>query len=203
MSLRLFPDEVLFTQRLLKAQALYDGALDGIWGPLTEAAVMEFERRAAALGDALGRFDTRSEAQLGTLVLPAQSAARAFLVRVLEAGLRARVISGTRSYAEQNALFRRGRYGRPGPVVTNARGGQSLHNFGVAWDIGLFDAQGRYLHDAPAYTQAAKAGLVAGVEWGGDNTHFVDRPHYQLRLGLALAEVRRRFESGRPFVPGA
>lgn len=201
MSLRLFPDDVLFTQRLLRAQVLYAGRLDGIWGALTEAAMVEFERRADVIGDNAGRFDTRSEAQLATLLLPAQTAARAFLSRVLAAGLRVRVISGTRSYAEQNALFRRGRYGNPGPVVTNARGGQSLHNFGVAWDVGLFDAQGRYLRDGAAYAQAAKAGWVDGVEWGGDNARFVDRPHYQLRLGLALADVRRRFESGRAWLP--
>ncbi len=201
MSLRLFPDDVLFTQRLLKAQALYAGRLDGIWGARTEAAVVEFERRTAAIRDAGGRFDARSETQLETLLLPAQSAARAFLSRVLAAGLHVRVISGTRSYAGQNALFRRGRYGNPGPVVTNARGGQSLHNFGVAWDIGVFDARGRYLRDGAAYAKAAKVGLEDGVEWGGDNARFVDRPHYQLRLGLALADVRRRFESGRAYLP--
>lgn len=203
MSLRLFPDDVLFTQRLLKVQRLYAGRLDGVWGARTENAAMEFDRRARAVGDSIGRFDTRSEAQLGTLLLVAQSAARTFLARVLGTGLRVRLISGTRSYAEQNVLFRRGRYGHPGPVVTNARGGQSLHNFGVAWDIGLFDAQGRYLRDGRAYDEAAQAGRSDALEWGGDNVRFVDRPHYQLRLTLSLAEVRRRFESGRPFLPDA
>lgn len=203
MSLRLFPDDVLFTQRLLKVQGLYAGRLDGVWGAQTERAVVEFDRRADTLRDASRTFDTRSEAQLGTLLLVAQSVARAFLSRVLDAGLQARLISGTRSYAEQNALFRRGRYGNAGPVVTNARGGQSLHNFGVAWDIGLFEVQGRYLRDGRAYADAARAGHLQGMEWGGDNPRFVDRPHYQLHLGLALAEVRRRFESGRSFLPAA
>ncbi|MGO4220567.1 M15 family metallopeptidase [Lysobacter sp. TAF61] len=201
MSLRLFPGDVLFTQRLLRAQTLYGGRLDGRWGPLTEAASAEFERRAALIREQTRTFDARSEAQLAGLLLPAQRLARTSLARMLDAGSRPRLLSGTRGYAEQNALFRRGRYGNPGPVVTNARGGQSMHNFGTAWDIGLFDAQGRYLQAVTAYDEAARVGLVAGLEWGGDSTRFVDRPHYQLRLGWPVAEVRRRFEAGRAYLP--
>jgi peptidoglycan L-alanyl-D-glutamate endopeptidase CwlK len=202
MSQRLFEGDVLFTQRLLKVQGIYTGRLDGRWGPLTERAVQEFERSSASVRRQAGSFDARSEAQLATLLLAAQLAARRFLARVLDAGLRVRILSGTRSYAEQNALFRRGRYGNAGPVVTNARGGQSLHNFGVAWDIGVFDARGRYLQDGASYERAAEAGMDDTLEWGGDNPRFVDRPHYQLRLDLPIAEIRRRFESGRAYVTG-
>lgn len=200
MSQRLFEGDVLFTQRLLKVQGLYTGRLDGRWGPLTERAVQEFEQSSASARRQAGSFDARSEAQLATLLLAAQLAARRFLARVLDAGLHVRILSGTRSYAEQNALFRRGRYGNAGPVVTNARGGQSLHNFGVAWDIGVFDARGRYLQDGAPYERAAEAGMDSTLEWGGDNPRFVDRPHYQLRLDLPIAEIRRRFESGRAYV---
>ena len=200
MSQRLFEGDVLFAQRLLKVQALYTGRLDGRWGPLTEQAVLEFEQASVAIRQELGDFDARSEAQLATLLLTAQNAARRFLARVLEAGQHVRILSGTRSYAEQNALFRRGRYGNAGPVVTNARGGQSLHNFGVAWDVGVFDARGRYLQDGASYERVAEAGMDDGLEWGGDNPRFVDRPHYQLRLALPIAEIRRRFESGRAYV---
>jgi peptidoglycan L-alanyl-D-glutamate endopeptidase CwlK len=78
-----------------------------------------------------------------------------------------------------------------------------MHNFGVAWDIGLFDAKGRYLQTAKPYDTAAVAGISDALEWGGDNARFVDRPHYQLRLDLAVAEVRRRFEAGLRFLPVA
>lgn len=200
MSRRLFEGDVLFAQRLLKAQGLYAGRLDGRWGPRTDAASAEFERRGVALREEMRTFDTRSEAQLLTLLLPAQRAARAMLARVIDAGFRVRVLSGTRAYAEQNALFRRGRYGNAGPVVTNARGGQSLHNFGIAWDIGLFARDGAYLQDGGIYEDAARVALDASLEWGGDNARFVDRPHYQLRVGLSVAEVRRRFEAGRAYV---
>jgi peptidoglycan L-alanyl-D-glutamate endopeptidase CwlK len=83
--------------------------------------------------------------------------------------------------------------------VTKARGGQSWHNFGLAWDIGIFDG-GRYLGDSPLYVQAAQIGRDGSLEWGGDWTGFVDRPHYQQLPGaLRLAEVRSRFEAGQTF----
>ena len=197
MSERLFRDDVLFTQRLLAADGLYAGALDGLWGPLTDAAWQAFQQRSRALRSASGEFDLRSEAAIATLSLPAQARARASLSRILDAGFDARIISGTRTWAQQNALFRQGRYGNPGPVVTRARGGQSLHNFGIAWDIGLFTAAGGYVTEAEPYARAAVHGTIDGVEWGGDWAGFPDPSHYQLATGEALAALRTRFQAGQ------
>lgn len=201
MSLRLFVDDVLFTQRLLKAEGLYVGELDGVWGPLTTAATTAFEMASMDIRQELGSFDMRSEAELVGLLLLAQRVARGFLGRLLDAGLKARIISGTRTYLAQNALYRRGRWGNPGPVVTNARGGQSFHNFGVAWDIGLFADDGAYLVSAGPYRDAAQAGLGEGIDWGGNNVRFIDLPHYRLTLPLTVNEVRQRFHLGLPYVP--
>ena len=41
---------------------------------------------------------------------------------------------GRRTIAQQNALYAQGRT-KPGRVVTNAKGGQSAHNFGLAADL--------------------------------------------------------------------
>lgn len=196
MSARIFPDDILFFQRLLRSDGLYLADLDGIWGPLTEAAVVEFERQADAIAAAAGAFDARSENNLRTLALRAQRPARDFLARVRAADLHARIISGTRTYAMQDALYRQGRYGNPGPRVTDARGGQSNHNFGIAWDIGIFTAAGGYVTDGPPYDDAAAAGAAPELDWGGDWVSFVDKPHWQLATGLTLAELRTRFESG-------
>jgi peptidoglycan LD-endopeptidase CwlK len=203
MSYRLFEDDVIFLQRLLKSGGLYTDIIDGIWGENTATAVNEFETRSAQIAAALGTFDTRTERNLQTLHLRAQEAARAFMNAVRAAGINARIISGTRTYAEQNALYRKGRFGNPPPRVTNARGGQSNHNFGIAWDIAIFTQNGSYLPESPLYDQAAQAGLAAGIiglEWGGNWTGFVDRPHYQLTTGLAISQVRQRFESGQPYI---
>jgi peptidoglycan L-alanyl-D-glutamate endopeptidase CwlK len=197
MSSRLFEDDVVFLQRLLKSAGLYQGSIDGIWGPLTDAAVNAFDARFVELAATLGTFDARTERNIQTLHPRAQELARVFIKRVLDAGINARIISGTRTYAEQNKLFRQGRYGNPGPKVTKARGGQSNHNFCIAWDIGIFEDDGAYLGDSPLYDKAAEVGLVDGIEWGGHWTSFVDRPHYQAATGLIISAVRARFERGQ------
>jgi peptidoglycan L-alanyl-D-glutamate endopeptidase CwlK len=192
-------EDVLFHQRLLKSAGLYTGDLDGFWGPKTDAAVKAFEALGRELRERYGELDSRSETSLRLLDLRAQEAARIFLRKVRTAGIDARLISGTRTYAEQNELFKKGRFGNPGPQVTKARGGQSNHNFGIAWDIGIFQ-NGKYLGDSPLYKKAAEAGLADGLEWGGNWIDFKDLPHYQLATGLLISEVRERFEKGRPFV---
>jgi peptidoglycan LD-endopeptidase CwlK len=198
MSDRLFGDDVIFQQRFLKSAQLYTGGIDGIWGPLTDAAYDAFFAQADQIAAELGRFDPRTERNLASLQLPTQRAARRFMGAVLARDIDARVISGTRSYDEQNALFRRGRFGDPGPRVTNARGGQSRHNFGIAWDIGIFEG-GAYVTAAAPYDRAAEVGLLEGIEWGGNWTSFPDRPHYQLALPSSTAEIRSRFEAGEPY----
>ena len=199
MSATLSKDEVLFLQRLLKSAGIYAGALDSSWGPKTDAAAKAFEARGRELRVIHGELDARSETNLQLLQPKAQEAARVFLRKVKDAGIDARILSGTRTYAEQNKLFAQGRFGNPGPVVTKARGGQSNHNFGIAWDIGIFQ-NGKYLPDSPLYKKAADAGLVPGLEWGGNWTTIQDRPHYQLPTGLLISEVRERFEKGQAIV---
>jgi peptidoglycan L-alanyl-D-glutamate endopeptidase CwlK len=199
MSARLFPDDVVFRQRFLKCCGLYQGRLDGRWGPKTDAASAAFDQQIELLAQRWGRFDPGSERRIASLLPQAQEAARRSLRAVLDAGIPARIISGTRTYEEQNLLYRQGRFGNPGKVVTRARGGQSNHNFGIAWDLGVFD-QGRYLGESPLYTQAGPVGRIAGVEWGGDWTDFPDRPHFQLATGAEIGAVRARFESGTAFV---
>lgn len=184
MSVRLFSEDVVFQQRFLKSAGLYTGALDGIWGPLTDAAFNGFLAQADQIAAEHGRFDGRSERNLASLQLPTQRNARRFMTTVLAAGFDVRIISGTRSYAEQNALFSQGRFGNPGPRVTNARGG--------------FE-NGAYVTEAGSYDRVAAAGLQDGIEWGGHWTSLQDRPHYQLASPLGTSEIRARFEMGEPY----
>lgn len=201
MSARLFTDDILFFQRILKAEGLYAGKLDGNWGPKTEAAAQAFMQKSEQIKAASRTFDIRSESCLSSLALIAQKQARIFLGRLLNGGVNARIISGTRTYAEQGALYKQGRYGNPGKIITKANGGQSNHNFGVAWDIGIFTKTGGYLGDGAEYDKAGKLGRSDMVEWGGEWKNFVDKPHYQLRLGKPVAQLRAEFEAGTLLYP--
>lgn len=202
MSTRLFGDDVVEFQRLLKSSGLLKGKIDGIWGSATDKAATAFENFYLAIKTSEGAFDARSESCILTLNIKAQELARQTLGAIRKSGIDARIISGTRSYRQQDALFRKGRFGNRGRRVTNARGGQSNHNFGIAWDIGIFDVRGKYLAQSPLYRKAGQivhASMSKTVEWGGEWTSFRDVSHYQLRTGLTLAEIRRRFESGIDF----
>jgi peptidoglycan L-alanyl-D-glutamate endopeptidase CwlK len=190
------PTDVVFRQRVLGCSGFYTGKIDGAWGPLTDKADQAFHAEYLRLQTIGGTFDPRTESTILTLITPAQSKAREFM-RV--AGATCKLISGTRSYAEQDALFGQR------PKVTNARGGQSNHNFGIAWDVGIFQ-NGHYLTGASNAEDAAYVALsvnikahVKGLDWGGDWHSIVDKPHYQLATGKTLAQVRAAFEAGKPF----
>lgn len=88
-----------------------------------------------------------------------------------------------RSIAEQNALYAKGRT-TAGPIVTNARGGQSNHNFGVAVDLCIYPKDfSSVLFLQPSDSRMKK--IVAAMKkrkfkWGGDWASFRDYPHFEL-----------------------
>lgn len=203
MSSPLFPDDITFLQRLLKSAGSDPGPIDGDWGPKTDKAMDKFEVKFAEIAAAEGTFHSRTEASIKTLHPKAQVLARRSLTSIRNAGINARIISGTRTYAEQNKLFAQGRFGNDGDIVTNARGGQSNHNFGIAWDIGIFSSTGAYLSNSPKYAQAGAIAMGANIvhlEWGGNWTSFIDQPHYQHRTGMLISQIRQKFESGQAFI---
>jgi len=146
--------------------------------------------------------DERSERNIVTLLAEVQPLARTLIESAAAIGIAIKVISGTRTYEEQNALYEQGRT-KPGRIVTNARGGYSNHNFGVAFDIGVFEG-GRYLDESPAYKAVGALGMKLGLEWGGNWKTIQDEPHFQLRPAWArnlserdmLAQLRARRERG-------
>lgn len=145
-------------------------------------------------------FDSRTEANIATLIPAARAKAREFMQAAIAAmdarGVQVRMISGNRTYAEQNVLYAQGRT-KPGSRVTNARGGYSNHNFGIAWDIGLFKG-GKYLEESPLYRECGRIGERLGLEWGGSWKSFQDEPHFNLKTGLTMAQMRDRVAAGKP-----
>ena len=144
-------------------------------------------------------YDERTERNISTLHPAVQPRAREFMLLALalaaKHGVIVRIISGLRSYAEQDALYAKGRTAQ-GPKVTNARAGHSNHNFGTAWDIGLFKGK-TYLTDSPIYTEIGQAARSLGLTWGGDFRSFPDTPHYEVPTGHTLAQMRQRVAAGK------
>lgn len=204
MSIEFGKGDILFEQRLLACGGFYKAALDGKWGKISEKAAADAVASFAKSAAAFPKFDVRSEKNVATLLPLMQVKAREILRCGLEFmktnGISVSVLSGTRTYAEQDALYRQR------PKVTNARGGQSNHNFGIALDVGLFKG-GKYLTGAnraeeKAYADFAKLvkASVTKIEWGGDWKSFPDMPHYEYSTGLTVSQKRAKFESGNLFL---
>jgi peptidoglycan LD-endopeptidase CwlK len=208
MSRQLTKTDILYLQRVCAVCGIYNGPIDGRWTAELAESEETLDQKRRAIGSDLGTFDARTERNIGSLMPPAQQAARRFMKAALDLGLSVRIISGSRTYAEQDALFAIGRTTQLSKKpVTNARGGQSNHNFGIAWDVGIFEADGRYMDgrkkgDTRAYADLGKLAKakLKDIEWGGDWTSFADPPHYQVSTaGRSTAAVRQLFEAGKPF----
>jgi len=141
---------------------------------------------------------------IATLLPPVQKLARTLFQKAADNGIRIKIISGLRTYAEQDALYAQGRT-TPGNIVTKAKGGYSNHNFGIAFDIGVFEGSNN-LTDSPKYKAVGVVGTELGLDWGGNWKTINDQPHFQLRPAWAtdmnekqmLAELRNRVSTGVP-----
>lgn len=199
----MFGGDILFAQRFLKSLGFYTGKLDGLFGPLTDKANVLFENKYDEIADKMGRFDKRSETVIATLHPKTQELAREFLRKIQDSGILGTVIikliSGTRNYAEQAELFAQGRT-KPGKIVTKAGPGQSNHNFGIAWDVGLFKGTD-FLEDSSLYAKIGQEGKkISSLEWGGDFTSIVDMPHFQVKNSLTIKQIRAKFEKGDSYL---
>jgi len=210
MSILFSPDSV-FLQRFLSSGGFYKDDLDGLIGPKSRTALSEFEVDTQQIADELGSFDKRTEGNIRTMLIPTQRAARRFMKTIARAGLTpgfsVRILSGTRTYAEQAVLFESFQHGGP----QAARPGRSNHNFGIAWDIGIFNDKGAYIDDFikkklmtskavdAEYKKAGAHGKTLGLFWGGDWSS-PDFPHFQMRDNDDLAAVRDAFNAGQAIV---
>lgn len=105
-------------------------------------------------------------------------------------GLPVRLVQGYRSIEEQNKLYAQGRT-TAGTIVTNAKGGESFHNYGVAVDF-VFRKQGYNATDAQ-WELLGKTGEKYGFSWGGRWKGFIDKPHFEITLGYSLKD----FQTGK------
>lgn len=107
-------------------------------------------------------------------------------------GVRLRFSYVYRSEEEQNELFKKR------PKVTNAKGGQSIHNYGLAFDIVLlYDKNGDGIFETASWDmvkdgdgdgfsdwmEVVKFFKAKGWTWGGDWKSFKDGPHFEKPFG--------------------
>ncbi|MFJ2046789.1 M15 family metallopeptidase [Paenibacillus taichungensis] len=104
-----------------------------------------------------------------------------------------------RSIDEQDALYNQGR-SLSGNIVTNAKGGESYHNYGLAIDFALRTPEGDVVWDMerddngngkPDWLEVVELAKELGFTWGGDWDNFPDYPHLQMDFGLSINDLKR------------
>lgn len=180
-------------EKIAAIQGVLGVSVDGIWGPKSQAAL---DALVQAPQSAL-LVDPRSEVAIATLHRLVQPKARELLKLASGQGIAARVTSGTRTYAEQDALFDKH------DGTTKARGGYSNHNFGLAFDLTIFNGE-QPIWESIKYVILGRLGKSIGLTWGGDWVSIQDEPHFELHPPWAqgmseekmVAELRRRHDNG-------
>ena len=102
-----------------------------------------------------------------------------FIIRAdKELGIKLRVASALRTFEEQTVLYEKGRT-TSGSIVTYARAGSSLHNYGLAIDV-VEIKDGNALWNSPNEAQIARLG----------------KPHYEMRFGRSTTQLKALYDSG-------
>lgn len=135
--------------------------------------------------------------------------------RLLGKGVRLRFAYTLRTIEEQDRLYSLGRTviwngsGKKQGIVTNARGGQSIHNYGLAFDIvllldrdknGTFESASWNVHAdfdgdmKPDWMECIDGFKAIGAEWGGD-WRWSDKPHLQFTFGLNWQKMKVKLNS--------
>lgn len=101
-----------------------------------------------------------------------------------------------RSNEDQNSAWAQGRT-TPGKIVTNAKAGQSPHNYfpSLAFDIGFLTKTKPQKLDWSKDLFKKFAAIIKAefpnVVWGGDFESIPDPPHFELRAWKQLKEVKQ------------
>ncbi|MGL5346303.1 MAG: peptidoglycan-binding protein [Peptostreptococcaceae bacterium] len=102
-----------------------------------------------------------------------------------------------RTIKEQDELYAKGRTTK-GPKVTNARGGYSYHNYGLAFDAAPLVNGKIDWNNESLFKKMGQIGESVGLEWGGNWKSFKDTPHFQWTGGLTVREL---LAGKRPVAP--
>jgi peptidoglycan L-alanyl-D-glutamate endopeptidase CwlK len=120
-----------------------------------------------------------------------------------------------RTFEEQATIYAQGRtklYDAKGNklgIVTNAKPGQSLHNYGLAIDIVLIVDGKMSYEDTVDFDKDGKSDWMEvinifkanGWEWGGDWKSLKDKPHVQKTFGYDWRKLLEKYNT-KDLIPG-
>lgn len=112
-----------------------------------------------------------------------------FIDACAKQGIDILITSTYRDFESQTALYNQGRT-TPGNIVTNAKAGQSFHNYKCAFDFAP-QVNGKVdWNNLELFTKCGEIGKSLGLEWAGDWVSFKEYAHLQYTGGLSLSELQ-------------
>lgn len=125
----------------------------------------------------------------------------AIIEYLITQGINIRITQGLRNIAEQDALYAQGRT-KSGPIVTNAKGGTSFHNYGLAIDFCLLHSNGDVSFSITEDTDKDKIKdwdeVVAAFKkfgWEHGDRGYFDNPHFQKVYGLTPSKCLEKIKN--------
>jgi peptidoglycan L-alanyl-D-glutamate endopeptidase CwlK len=114
--------------------------------------------------------------------------ADAFLMACQLAGITVVITSTYRDAESQDRLYAQGRT-TPGKIVTKAKGGESFHQFRVAFDFVPVVNGKAVWDDEKLWQRCGEIGRKCSLEWGG-GWGFKDKPHMQSTGGYSIEDYK-------------
>lgn len=114
-----------------------------------------------------------------------------FVALCIADGIDIIITSTYRDFESQDALYAQGRT-LPGKKVTNAKAGESYHNFRCAFDFAPIQNGKVDWSNIALFERCGEIAESVGLEWAGRWKRFKELAHCQYTGGLTLAEFRRR-----------
>jgi peptidoglycan L-alanyl-D-glutamate endopeptidase CwlK len=118
-----------------------------------------------------------------------QQMCKEFIQKCSKEGIDVLITSTYRDFESQNELYSQGRT-KPGKKVTNAKAGQSFHNFRVAFDfVPIINGKAQW-SDLSLFKKCGEIAKSVGLEWAGDWKTFKEYAHCQFTSGLSLKDFQ-------------
>ena len=115
-------------------------------------------------------------------------------VRITPKGVHPYITEGMRSFKRSDDLYAQGRT-KPGQIVTNAPGGTSYHNYGLAIDF-CNQINGKLVWTVDKnWMLVVDVFKKKGFVWGGDFKTIKDAPHLQMTFGIDWRELLKRYNA--------
>lgn len=123
--------------------------------------------------------------------------------KILTGKAKIRVVQATRTFKEQQDLYNQGRTS-PGKIVTQAKAGDSIHNYGLAFDMCLIidnkEVSWDTVKDFDNDRQSDWMEIVTFLKkfnyvWGGDWRSFKDMPHFEKTGGNTLNQLKIKYKN--------